>query len=549
MSSEETSPSARPSSPSILAQITQNPELKFCIPSSGPFSHPTREPEPCKICHVEIERKELALTHTVHPCDTSFHADCLLAWLPYAAPADEDAESEEGPSCPNCRNPLGTYEIPMTVCNCGEIHDRPGFVPDGMMRAELDHSEEDRIENAFDDNPTADLPGYAYPVESLGELLEVVGETMYWETPYQQYGIAVDWHQIPVFNPVEDALPETASAGVSQTLQTDVESLFQEIDTYTSMNARQEINRLMSESSGSSESSANSYRSPHTPFPAGAVHAILHTLYATKGVTHYDAYYFPDTEYSSTTFYVPVYPSVHLMNNMADLRDIVAHNSEFVDPGRSGRWLRSPLIHTVAETRDAISNDTRATRPYFLDAIIDFIARTPHIRLEGFAFWLPSDVRSGNANGRAGRVFAVPWVSMDLLDEHPGSDHERASGFLFRGGWHSDDAPEVDFRRYWSQHFDQHLYSQELANATIYDFIGPQVSDPRPDPDALIFHDLLDWEMTTSYPGDLTAIVSDYNSTDTVPLPGMYLDTFEALQRLDEAEAVAEISVASGSLS
>lgn len=439
---------------------------KYLLPSSGPFSHPRRPAEPCKICHVAIESEETALTHTLSPCHTSFHAECLLEWLPYASITPLEHDVGKGPSCPNCRQALGKCST-----TAGE------------------QVEFDTVSN---------LPGFAHPVENIDEIRAIVGNEVFVRRRLadRRFAVPVSSNEIPVENPDADSLADDDVVSQRYDGEDGILDLWQELNAYRVPDARQEIGRLMDASISVSNTDTAVPYSHNKPIPASAVYDLLDAFHVTKGVTHYTAYTFPESEYSNTTFYVPIYPWFNVMQWYVGYEDRIW----------AGRWLRGPLIHSLEEARAVVRRYGQFDAELDLGEIVDSVNRTEQLTIEGFAFWVPSDVCDDNGRGK---VYAVPWVSMDVSDLPRRDEGEIVCGF-FRNDSLSHEVDENTFdRRYWVLYFDEHLHNHELGTPRVRDFMDAEASNQCRDLDSLVPNEVLRWEVMDAPSNELTTVTGD----------------------------------------
>ena len=296
-----------------------------CLASFGPSIYSDRS-DPCKICFTEISADEQSLTHVRDPCYTAFHAECLAEWLPHAADVSNEFSmtGKKDPSCPNCRLGLGDTDLPQ-------------------------RNHDDDWEMHFDPRHEAfELAPNAYPVESLDELRDIVGDEAFTRQPLAARRLPrpIRYDEIPIPAPA----PVTASTQEPESF-TGFPWLAESNNAIPSTgDPRQDRLSLFTPAELAGTTASSSVREMPV-IPPAAVRDLLHNNLRSLGISHYEAYYFPLPSLTETTFYIPIHPTIAPLRSLTHLRSVLRQDRAFHDPTFTGRWLR-PAVHSTQQIRE-----------------------------------------------------------------------------------------------------------------------------------------------------------------------------------------------------
>ncbi len=411
-----------------------------CLAGLGPSLFANRI-DSCKICQTEISSDEMSLTHLLDPCYTAFHAACLTEWFksPIAWNALDTFNStgKKEPSCPNCRGSLGEVDTPPR-----------------------DHDGNEREMHIDVRHETFVLQPHAYPIQSLDELREIVGDFEFTRQPLADRRLPrpIRYDEIPI----EQRNPAPALAtGINQ--QADAAADFPWlVDSTNSIpstgDPREDILSLFPPA----ESVIQTVSSVLNPPPSAiAVRDLLHNNLRSLGITNYEAYHFSAPSLIDTTFYIPIHATIAPLRSLTHLRSILLQDRAFHDPTFTGRWLR-PTVYSTLQIREVVGMQRARDG---LNMINDVMLQLPdEMELEGWALYLPSSI------DRYGLLYAVPVVSTFFspastptseasLTDSEYEEGEIVTGLLCDGG-------VVDMTQYWPPVLTpterSHLYGFEV---------------------------------------------------------------------------------------
>ena len=394
-----------------------------CQAGYGQSLHPDRH-GPCKICYLDIALDEHSITHVQEPCYTAFHAECLTSWLPYAGHVEDDDtglfSSFKQPSCPNCRGSLGETNIP--------------------QYDDDDAEDDDETEINVDDRPLGLTP-YAWPVSSLDQIRDTVGDYIFTDVPLAEarYDRPVRFDEIVISQ--DEPTPPVV---INDTRQADVlADLVQEEGNFIPSDPSIDILYLFPDEQRRTPLQTRRQTPQHpygttagrpNPPPPSIVTDMIQTNLNSHGVTHYEAFSFSVHPHGLTTFYLPLSTFIEPLPSITALRTRISNARQFHDPTFTGRWLRSPTVYTPYEVDRFLANQPDA-------ATTVIPSMNEDVSMEGWAMYLPSSI------SQRGLIYAVPVVS--FTNTHSISSlSEIEEGEIVTGLLQADG--NVDTTAYWA---------------------------------------------------------------------------------------------------